>query len=303
MYKRELTKESLAELAMRMPVLSENVQSSYVGKGTGNTVMDPLTFDQYRSMGSFFISGWVDLPDSISLLKHPYDYYFGGSGYDGMSGYWGGSGYDGMSGYLGGSGSWDGNSGSVGGFFPSMDAVANMLSSELQDLYDQALREGWTILFVNELSSRGQTFFPEKTIKIRFNQGEDDAAYYSEVLSHEILHYYQDKNGIKGMVNGNHSPLEYQTAIIDCLNTSVYFPNWAYEFGKWKNGVKSGNTIYLYKFLAGVDRWYEDFVNFYIITAPDSAYGEDKNFVYKNAVRNLNWEQILRLRGYNIVYE
>jgi|GEM_PF-6587496 len=96
---RKLTRKSLDELAQRMPVLSEEVQSSYVGGGTGNTIMDPLTFDQYRSMGSFFISGWVDLPDSISLLKHPYDYYFGGSGSDGNGGYWDGSGSYGPTGY------------------------------------------------------------------------------------------------------------------------------------------------------------------------------------------------------------
>lgn len=96
---KKLTRKSLDELALRMPVLSEEVQSSYVGGGTGNTIMDPLTFDQYRSMGSFFISGWVDLPDSISILKHPYDYYFGGSGSDGNGGYWDGSGSYGLTGY------------------------------------------------------------------------------------------------------------------------------------------------------------------------------------------------------------
>lgn len=119
---KKLTRKSLDELALRMPVLSEEVQSSYVGGGTGNTIMDPLTFDQYRSMGSFFISGWVDLPDSISLLKHPYDYYFGGSGSDGNGGYWDGSGSYGPTGY------WDsdlgvfvwGVSGSESGEFPNL---------------------------------------------------------------------------------------------------------------------------------------------------------------------------------------
>ena len=256
-------------------------------------------------MGSLFTEGWVDLPDSISLLKHPYDYYFGDSGYDMLS-FLGGSGYDGTSGYFGGSGSWDGGGNENNYNFPDMDDVASNLSFDLQNLYYQAKNNGWTIQFVKVLSSRGQTFFPEHTIKIRFDKGYDDAAYYSEVLSHEILHYYQNGSGIKEMVNGNHSPLEYQTAIIDCLNTSGYFPNWAYKFGEWKNGekgVKSGNTIYLYKFLAGVDRWYEAFVNHYRVTDPKSPYGEDKDFVYKNEVRNLNWEQILRLRGYDIVYE
>ena len=117
---RKLTRKSLEELAQKMPVLSEKVQSSFIGGGTG-TRENPFTFGEYKDLGSLFTEGWVDLPDSISLLKHPYDYYFGdsgydmlsflgGSGYDGASGYWGGSGYDGASGYGSGSDSGENNS-------------------------------------------------------------------------------------------------------------------------------------------------------------------------------------------------
>lgn len=117
---RKLTKKSLDELAQRMPVLSEKVQSSFIGGGTG-TRENPFTFGEYKDLGSLFTEGWVDLPDSISYLTHDYDYYFGdsgydmlsflgGSGYDGASGYWGGSGYDGASGYWDGSDSGENNS-------------------------------------------------------------------------------------------------------------------------------------------------------------------------------------------------
>lgn len=108
---KKLTRKSLDELAQRMPVLSEKVQSSFIGGGNGTSVSDPYTFEQYKAMGNTFVKGWVDLPDSISFLRIDYDTYMETyGGYDGVSGYWGGSGYDGASGYWGGSG-YDGASG------------------------------------------------------------------------------------------------------------------------------------------------------------------------------------------------
>ena len=43
---RKLTRKSLSELAQKMPVLSENVQSSFIGGGNGTSVSDPYTFEQ-----------------------------------------------------------------------------------------------------------------------------------------------------------------------------------------------------------------------------------------------------------------
>lgn len=130
---RKLTRKSLSELAQKMPVLSENVQSSFIGGGNGTSVSDPYTFEQYKAMGTTFIKGWVDLPDSISFLKIDYDTYmemYGG--YDGVSGYWGGSGYDGTSGYWDGSGNyWDNgegdNNSSSGNYYTYTEAEATGL--------------------------------------------------------------------------------------------------------------------------------------------------------------------------------
>ena len=49
MYKRKLTRESLAELAKRMPVLSEEVQSTFIGGGDG-TFSNPYTFEEYSKV-------------------------------------------------------------------------------------------------------------------------------------------------------------------------------------------------------------------------------------------------------------
>ena len=63
MIKRKLTKESLAELAARMPVLSENAQRGFIGGGKG-TENDPFTeaeYDQMVADGTWnggYVDGW-----------------------------------------------------------------------------------------------------------------------------------------------------------------------------------------------------------------------------------------------------
>lgn len=72
MYKRKLTRESLAELAKRMPVLSEEVQSTFIGGGDGS-FNDPYTFEEYSKLHNptqvFYLndSGTIcyDLPDIV----------------------------------------------------------------------------------------------------------------------------------------------------------------------------------------------------------------------------------------------
>lgn len=71
MNKRKLTRESLAELAMRMPVLSEEVQSSFIGGGDG-TYNNPYTYEEYLSLHNptqvFYLNSGTlcyDLPDVV----------------------------------------------------------------------------------------------------------------------------------------------------------------------------------------------------------------------------------------------
>ena len=69
---RKLTRKSLDELAQRMPVLSEEVQSSFVGGGDGS-FNDPYTFEEYSKLHNptqvFYLndSGTIcyDLPDVV----------------------------------------------------------------------------------------------------------------------------------------------------------------------------------------------------------------------------------------------
>lgn len=51
MIKRRLTRESLTELAKRMPVLSEDMQRSYVGGGDG-TFGNPYSYQEYLQLNS-----------------------------------------------------------------------------------------------------------------------------------------------------------------------------------------------------------------------------------------------------------
>lgn len=71
MNKRKLTRESLAELALRMPVLSEEVQSSFIGGGDG-TYNNPYTYEEYLSLHNptqvFYLNSGTlcyDLPDVV----------------------------------------------------------------------------------------------------------------------------------------------------------------------------------------------------------------------------------------------
>lgn len=63
MKKRKLTVESLAELAKRMPMLSEEVQRTFIGGGNGSADY-PYTIDEYDRMvasGSWsggYVEGW-----------------------------------------------------------------------------------------------------------------------------------------------------------------------------------------------------------------------------------------------------
>lgn len=63
MKKRKLTKKNLAELAKKMPVLSEDLQRSFVGGGDGSQ-SNPFTIQEYDSMvasGTWqggYVEGW-----------------------------------------------------------------------------------------------------------------------------------------------------------------------------------------------------------------------------------------------------
>lgn len=77
---KKLTRKSLDELAQRMPVLSEEVQSTFIGGGDGSE-NNPFTLSEYKdkSMWLVFTSGWVSW-DSCSdpeLMTKDYYSYMG----------------------------------------------------------------------------------------------------------------------------------------------------------------------------------------------------------------------------------
>ena len=109
--KRKLTRKSLDELALIMPVLSEDVQRRYVGGGDGSKE-NPFTEEEYDSMvnaGTWdggYVEGWgytfgdLEVTGSISGSQNGVSGSYDGewedwdndSGPQGGSGYWGDSG-------------------------------------------------------------------------------------------------------------------------------------------------------------------------------------------------------------------
>ena len=69
MNKRKLTRESLTELAMRMPVLSEEVQSFYVGGGTVKISVNRTGYGSDTTMSSFLATAYDDSGTIIDSLE------------------------------------------------------------------------------------------------------------------------------------------------------------------------------------------------------------------------------------------
>ena len=98
---KKLTRKSLDELALRMPVLSEEVQSTFIGGGDGSE-NNPFTLSAYKDLSRQFRfnSGWVDW-DSCSdpeLMTKDYYSYMGISRFEDMN--WSGGMSGGMSGNI-----------------------------------------------------------------------------------------------------------------------------------------------------------------------------------------------------------
>lgn len=68
MRKRKLTVESLAELAKRMPVLSEDVQSSLIGGGTVKITVNRSYYGDNSTMSYFLATAYDDNGNVISSM-------------------------------------------------------------------------------------------------------------------------------------------------------------------------------------------------------------------------------------------
>ena len=70
---KKLTRKSLSELAIMLPVVENEIQTSFVGGGAG-TRTDPFTLWEWEEMGTSFRKGWVEFsPNVVSYLTQ--DYY------------------------------------------------------------------------------------------------------------------------------------------------------------------------------------------------------------------------------------
>ncbi|WP_286833792.1 MULTISPECIES: DUF5675 family protein [unclassified Proteiniphilum] len=69
MKKRKLTRESLAELAKRMPVLSEEVQSSCIGGGTVKITVNRSFYGDNSTMSYFLATAYDDDGNVVSSMS------------------------------------------------------------------------------------------------------------------------------------------------------------------------------------------------------------------------------------------
>lgn len=95
---KKLTRKSLEELAMMLPVVENEIQTSFVGGGNGESITKPYTSFKYEDFGEQFTDGLINTPDGVYYVAEPSktysndisaSYYFGGSPETDYSEYYG----------------------------------------------------------------------------------------------------------------------------------------------------------------------------------------------------------------------
>ena len=212
--KRKLTRKSLYELALIMPVLSEEVQRRYVGGGDGSE-SNPYTIEEYDGMvnaGTWYggyVEGWgytfgdLEVTGSISGSQNgvsgSYDGEWedwdndsgpqGGSGYWGDSGnYWGDTGNYFDDGYNTGVGGGSSSGGGNNGLQSKWNQIKPQISSQLA-AYGYNL-SGYNILIFDKPFRAGKDFSNNVNLgESFFYMPQNDQ---TSVLIHELIHIDRD---------------------------------------------------------------------------------------------------------------
>ena len=309
---RKLTRKSLSELAMMLPVVEEKVQTSLFGGGSG-TLTDPFTLMEWEEMGTSFTKGWVEFSSNIlSYQRTDYYSYFGGSAYgDGDSD----NDYDEGSTSL--YNDTDTSSTSNVSDFPDMDLVAAALLSNQNDFYHQLKNSGqFAAKFVKpgDWKKMGRDDIPPalvvmvgnvKTVYITYYSYQPDAWQYQNLLRQELFHIYQDQMGLQN--TGKYtSTIEFQENLmtwIESASSYQYLLRDEYEdFKKWMKSFENGKTVNLTAFLNGVDRWYEIFIDYFKSKnlPKDHPYIQDCNKSLKGHIKSMRWREVLEWYGYTV---
>lgn len=300
--KKKLRKETLTELAKRMPVLNEKKQVAFVGGGNG-TREDPFSLSEYMDLGDLFQTGWVDFPDSISYMTCPYGEYYSSSGLD----YSSGNDYD--SGFMDDSGLYnDSGIHKGGGGYIDPDDVAQYLPADMANLYYNLTRNGQlTVHFIDLQNPPEGVEVRQSNAWVIINEG-NNTIYISYIsswqpyqyvndLRQELFHIYQDQTGIIDRI-GNKSPIEYQENLMGWISNGTCgnaLGESSSRFNNWLKSIKKNGTINLNEFKEGVSQWYGAFVNNHY-----GNYAQDQNLDYQNIIMDMNWKEVLELYGYNV---
>lgn len=68
---KKLTRKSLSELAMMLPVVENKIQTQYVGGGNGESITKPYTSFKYEDFGEQFTDGLINTPDGVYYVAEP----------------------------------------------------------------------------------------------------------------------------------------------------------------------------------------------------------------------------------------
>lgn len=301
----KLTRKSLDELAQRMPVLSEKVQSSFIGGGNG-LKKDPYTMSEYRAMGYAFEYGWVLLDGKFTpefMTENYYEYY-----YDFMSDASG-------SHYWDNSGSYSGNSGGLEIVITPNKGIPfeNSGSYGISGSYNNKNRSSSTYL-ANSISDLENHLPPELRMRLdgkiaisyKSNLGEPGRYNVGGIITLGILsldallgecvHAIQDFYDYGG---DNHAAKEFQEHVIrdiyamlyNCEISSRTVPlSYSSRFCDWLESCTDKNRgVDMHKFNQGISRYLSDFQK-----------SHSKTERYQGQVPSdydYNWEEMFYLMG------
>lgn len=201
---------------------------------------------------------------------------------------------------------------------PKVSEIAKSLPKYTFDYYKELKEQGKVVIKMVDPAN------PEKGVKIRpRNAWIDfdvdppiiylkyisyfDPDQYTVQLTQELFHMFQDQSGIMSMVNENHSPLEYQETAMQSINTVIrsgcpmgnLLGRESEDFENWIKTVIHDDVVDYDKFIEGIDMCYSSFVAAHIESDP-SGYSQDQELVYKDAIANMKWKEVLEWYGYTI---
>ena len=252
---RKLTRKSLEELAQKMPVLSEEVQRSYIGGGSG-TYDSPYTFEEYLNLHNPTQVYYLDADGNL-CYDFPDVVVIGQSNCTGNSNYGSGSIYS-NSNYGSGSiysnyGNESGNSYHYGSESNSLFEIINQLANQLPD-ETQTILFGVNIFYDSTLEASGQYHSYTNVIYLK------DLIY--DTLYGECVHAVQEK---KGYCGDNHAAREYQEHIIRDIMSIYRSYSGDIPYGyktsnddhyiRWINSCISERGVNLLLFLGGVNMY------------------------------------------------